>query len=63
MATKKQTKVTELKLEALMLEYKTKSGVVRYLTAEGWTRSDIARFVGIRYQHVRNIQLTPLKKG
>ena len=39
-----------------------KSSKVRYLTAKGLTRSEIANLLGIRYQHVRNVQVTLLKK-
>jgi 2-C-methyl-D-erythritol 4-phosphate cytidylyltransferase len=48
-------------LEALMTEYKTKSTVIRFLTTQGQTRSQIAKFMGIRYQHVRNVLTQPLK--
>ena len=41
----------------------TKSAKIRALDAEGWSRSDIARALGIRYQHVRNVLVTPLKRG
>lgn len=33
----------------------TKSGKIRALDAAGCKRADIARFLGIRYQHVRNV--------
>lgn len=36
---------------------------IRALTAAGWTRSQIAKGLNILYQHVRNVQITPLKKG
>lgn len=36
-------------------EYKTKSAVIRKLASEGHKRADIARAMGIRYQHVRNV--------
>lgn len=39
----------------LMDKYKTKSAVIRFLAAEGHTRSMIASALGIRYQHVRNV--------
>ncbi len=42
---------------------KNKSQVIRYLDGEGYSRSAIAGFLGIRYQHVRNVLVTPLKKG
>lgn len=41
----------------------TKSAKIRYLTALNYTRSSIAKFMGIVYQHVREVQLRPLKKG
>lgn len=49
-------------LEALMMEHKTKSNVIRFLTSQGQTRSQVAKFMGIRYQHVRNVLTQPLKQ-
>lgn len=40
----------------------TTSAKIRYLTAEGLTRSNIAKHLNIIYQHVRNVQLQPLKR-
>jgi bifunctional DNA-binding transcriptional regulator/antitoxin component of YhaV-PrlF toxin-antitoxin module len=34
---------------------KTKSAKIRALAREGYSRADIARFLEIRYQHVRNV--------
>lgn len=39
----------------------TKSAVIRYLNKERWTNGQIAKFVGIRYQHVFNVLKNPLK--
>lgn len=39
-----------------------KSAKIRYLTSKGLSRSEIANMLGIRYQHVRNVQVTLLKK-
>ena len=45
------------------------SSQVRYLTSKGLTRPQIGKFFEhnlgrtIRPQHVRNVQVTPLKKG
>jgi bifunctional DNA-binding transcriptional regulator/antitoxin component of YhaV-PrlF toxin-antitoxin module len=36
---------------------KTKSAKIRALGNAGYARADIARFLGIRYQHVRNVAL------
>ncbi len=41
----------------------TKSAKIRALDAKGWSRSDIARALEIRYQHVYNVLATPLKRG
>lgn len=57
-ATKK-----EYDLVLLYAELKTKSAVIRFLNAEGMKRGDISKLLGIRYQHVRNVLVTPLKKG
>ena len=37
----------------------TKSAKIRTLDKLGVARSDIARFLGIRYQHVRNVLVQP----
>ena len=37
----------------------TKSGAIRGLTAEGKTRGEISKILNIRYQHVRNVLITP----
>ena len=39
----------------------TKSGKIRYLTSLEWSRGQIAEKLKIRYQHVRNVQITPVK--
>lgn len=40
-----------------------KSKVIRELSSAGMPRADIARFLDIRYQHVRNVLTQPLKKS
>lgn len=40
----------------------TISAKIRYLDKENFTRSDIAKVMGKRYQHVRNVLETPLKR-
>jgi len=39
----------------------TTSAKIRYLDSLEWTRGDIARHLGKRYQHVRNVLITPVK--
>ena len=41
---------------------KTKSAKIRFLSGESFSRSQIANFVGVRYQHVRNVLTTELKR-
>ena len=36
---------------------------IRYLSAEGFDRGSISRILGIRYQWVRNVLITPLKNA
>ena len=57
---KKRVTVTHEELEAKGL--KNKSQVIRYLDGEGFSRSAIAGFLNVRYQHVRNVLITPLKR-
>ncbi len=39
----------------------TVSANIRFLSSLGYTRSEIAKMTGKRYQHVRNVLITPLK--
>lgn len=57
-----KVKNTERSNEELFAEYKTKSAIIRLLHAEGMSRGSIAKKLGIRYQHVRNVLITPIKK-
>jgi len=58
--TKQVTKLTKAQAGALT-KLPTKSAKIRYLTKLKWSRSQIADKLGIRYQHVRNVQITPVK--
>jgi bifunctional DNA-binding transcriptional regulator/antitoxin component of YhaV-PrlF toxin-antitoxin module len=40
----------------------TKSDKIRVLSENGYSRGDIAKFLGIRYQHVRNVLVQSAKK-
>lgn len=42
--------------------WKNKSESIRGLYGLGYSRSAIAKFLDVRYQHVRNVLITPLKK-
>jgi hypothetical protein len=39
----------------------TTSAKIRYLNAKNYTRSEIAVKLNKRYQHVRNVLITPIK--
>lgn len=41
----------------------TVSAKIRYLDSEGYSRSEIAKTLGKRYQHVRNVLITPITKA
>jgi len=43
--------------------FKTKSAVIRYLINQGHTVNDITKHLGLRYQHVRNVATSNLKRG
>ena len=42
-------------MEGVVAGLTTKSDKIRALYREGYSRSEIRRFLGIRYQHVRNV--------
>lgn len=47
--------------EEVLAKFKTKSGAIRYLDHEyHWPRAKIANFLGLKYQHVRTVLITPL---
>lgn len=61
-STKKSLSDTHNYDELYVDMLRNKSAMIRFLTKEGYDRSKIAKFMNIRYQHVRNVQLQPLKK-
>jgi hypothetical protein len=46
----------------LIAKYGTKSAAIRALHASGMDRGAVAKALKIRYQHVRNVLITPVKK-
>lgn len=40
----------------------TTSSKIRYLLSVGMKRGEVAKILNIRYQHVRNVEITPIKK-
>lgn len=60
--TKNESTNNEYNIEELYKKLGTKSSIIRFLASEGKSRGDIARMLNIRYQHVRNVLITPIKK-
>lgn len=50
-------------LDWLKSTFSTKSAVIRYLTSQGFDVKTIAKHLGMRYQHVRNVAKSELKRG
>lgn len=46
--------------QALIKEHGSKSAAIRFLNSKGETTGAIAKILGIRYQHARNVLVTPL---
>jgi len=49
------------RLDKMQEEHKTKSAAIRHLASKGYAVKHISVFLGIRYQHVRNVLTNPLK--
>lgn len=58
-----QAAATVLDRDTELDSLKTTSEKIRYLDAKGVARSEIAKQLGIRYQHVRNVLIKPLKQA
>ena len=58
----KETKTTEFNAEQFITACGSKSSAIRKLLAKGHTRGEVAKMLNIRYQHVRNVEITPIKK-
>jgi hypothetical protein len=61
-AEKANAEAARKKLAAeLTTKHGSTSGAIRALAAEGKSRGEIAKLLGKRYQHVRNVLITPVK--
>lgn len=60
--TKKQDQAPTFDAAAYVKACGTKSSAIRKLLASGKTRGEVAKMLDIRYQHVRNVEITPIKK-
>lgn len=61
--TKKNAPTVSKEIQAGLEAIPTTSGKIRYLAGQKMSRGDISRVLGIRYQWVRNVLITPLKNG
>ena len=50
----------EGKYAQMLKDHGNVSKVIRYLSVQGLTKGEIAKVTGKRYQHVRNVLITPL---
>jgi len=50
-------------IESIRTNSESTSNKIRRLSAIGIQRSEISKILNIRYQHVRNVLITPLKKN
>ncbi len=53
----------DLTAEQLIKKYGSKSAAIRALDNQGYSVSEIAKKVGVIYQHARNVVLRPLKRN
>lgn len=62
-ATTATNEVALPSVEELRAQYGNKSAAIRALASMGIARARIAKHLNIRYQHVRNVLETELKRG
>lgn len=62
--TKTEQKTTKIvsSIDEDKMKTMNTSTKIRFLNEYGWSRSEIKNYLGIRYQHVRGVLETPLKK-
>ena len=60
---KKATPKLDSKVQQKLDQLTTWSAKFRYLSKEGFTTGDISRITGKRFQHVRNVLITPLSNS
>lgn len=53
---------TDQEKDAAVKQHGSWSGVFRALEAQNYTRSQISKLTGKRYQHVRNVLIVPIGK-
>jgi DNA-binding CsgD family transcriptional regulator len=61
--TKKTAPKLTAAVQAELAAMTQTSSRIRFLLAAGYPRGDVARILGIKYQWVRNVEITPLKSA
>ena len=59
---KKQAPALDKDIRAEVDNAPSVSAQMRLLCSKGYSRADVARILGKRYQHVKNVMDAPLKK-
>lgn len=57
-----ETKAPDNVKYLLALGHQTTSAQIRFLLSQGYKRGQVAKILNKRYQHVRNVELTPIKR-
>jgi hypothetical protein len=60
--TKEKIDTLDVSFDKDLESLPTTSSKIRFLNSKGLTRSQIKAKLQIRYQHVRNVLITPIKK-
>lgn len=61
-STAQTVKEEEKKEKIDLSNYPSKSAAIRDLASKNYSRAQIANLLDIRYQHVRNVLVTPLMR-
>jgi hypothetical protein len=61
--TEEQNTTIVNRIDSTLESLPTTSSKIRFLHSEGFDRSQISKILNIRYQWVRNVLITPLKKN
>lgn len=60
MTTLTKDELSKLSTSELLELFPTKSAAIRHLCNVGFTRMQVSKLLSIRYQHVRNVMITPV---
>ena len=59
--TEKESTIPNFDRDKFIADSGSVSNAIRILHSQGVSRGDISRKLGKRYQHVRNVLITPIK--